>query len=67
MATKEEWISIIEQEEGQKLAIQIVEEILNKSQTVIFQRRIQNQLIPYTLNYIRNTILGVAEVSIGMH
>jgi hypothetical protein len=62
MATKDEWFSILDQEEGQKLSIAIIEEIVSKSQNVIFQRKIQTQLIPYTLNYIKNTILGVVEV-----
>ena len=45
MTSKEEWWSIIDQEEGQKLAIQIIEEVLGRSQTVIFQRRIESQAL----------------------
>ena len=62
MATKEEWFAIIDQEEGHKLAIQIVEDVLERSQTVIFQRRIQSQLIPYTLLFAKNTFMGVVQV-----
>jgi hypothetical protein len=64
MTTKEEWISIIDQEEGQKLALNIVEEVLSKTQSVIFQRKIEQQLVPYTLNYVKNTVLGVIQAFI---
>ena len=64
MTSKEEWMSIIDVEEGHRLSVSIVEEVLQKTQDVIFQRRIQAQLIPYTLNYFRNTVLRVVEVFI---
>jgi hypothetical protein len=44
------------------LVLNVIEEVLDKTQNVIFRRRIENQLLPYTLSYVRNTFLGVAEV-----
>lgn len=66
MTSKEEWFAIVDQEEGQKLVLNVMEEVLDKTQNVIFRRRIENQLLPYTLSYVRNTFLGVAEVGYSL-
>ena len=60
--SKEEWNSIIDAEEGQKTAILIVEQVMEKVSSVIFAKRIQNQLIPYTLQYVKSVSMDIVNV-----
>lgn len=60
--SKEEWNTILDTEEGQKTAILVVEQVLEKVSRVIFEKRIQNQLIPYTLNYVKSVSLEIVHV-----
>ena len=63
MASKEEWINIVDGEEGQKLGILVVEQVLEKVSNVIFKKRIQNHLIPYTLDYVKSVAMEIIDVS----
>jgi hypothetical protein len=62
MASKEEWFQILDQEEGHKFILLVLDEVLQKSQTVIFQKRIEAQLIPYTANHVKQSVLNTVQV-----
>jgi hypothetical protein len=61
---KEEWNHIIDTEEGQKIALSIVEQVLDQLSTVIFKKRVQHQLIPYTLDYLKSVSMEIVNVSL---
>lgn len=56
------WISLIDQEEGQLLAASLIEEIIQKSQDVLFERHIESQVLPYAVQFTKETLLAVIEV-----
>lgn len=62
--SKEEWTHIIDTEDGQKIALAIVEQVLDQVSTVIFKKRIQHELIPYTLNYVKSVSREIVNVCV---
>ena len=60
--SKEDWNSIIDIEEGVQTVLSVVEVVLEKVSEVIFKKRIQSQLIPYTLNYVKSVSMDIIHV-----
>jgi hypothetical protein len=58
-----DWIGLVDQEEGQLLAASLIEEIIQKSQDVLFERHIESQVLPYAVQFTKETLLAVIEVS----
>ncbi|OAJ40238.1 hypothetical protein BDEG_24001 [Batrachochytrium dendrobatidis JEL423] len=59
MTTKEEWLQLVDQEEGESLALALVEDILQRSQHVLFEKHIDVQVLPYTVNFARDTLVSL--------
>lgn len=59
MATKEEWIAIIEQEEGELFILNIIEDIIHESEEILFKKHIDIQILPFTVNYAHQTIMDL--------
>ena len=62
--SKEDWNAIIEQEEGELFVVSLIDEILAKSQNVLFEKRIDIQVLPYTVSYCKNVLLDLINVKI---
>lgn len=58
----DEWFYIVDQEEGELLAAQIVEEVLQKVQQVLFQKHIASQIVPFSVNDLNDQIMEILEV-----
>lgn len=63
MASKEDWMQLIDQEEGELLVISLIQEIIQKSQALIFERHIDNQLLPYTVEFAKETLMSLVDVT----
>ncbi|KAJ3415608.1 hypothetical protein HDV05_004484 [Chytridiales sp. JEL 0842] len=61
MTTKEEYFAIIDQEEGEQLAYNIIEEVLVKGQEVLFEKHIESQVLPYAVQFAKETLLRIVE------
>ena len=63
MTAKEDiWQAVFEQEEGELFILSLVEEILNKSQNVLFEKHIDGQLLPYAVQATRKTLVSIIDV-----
>ncbi len=62
MASKEEWITILEQEDAEMVSIQVVEDIITSAQDVIFKKYLDQQILPYSLDFARNTLQDIIHV-----
>jgi hypothetical protein len=62
MTTKEEYFNIIDQEEGEQLAYNIIEDILTRGQEVLFEKHIESQVLPYAVQFAKETLLRIVEV-----
>ncbi|KAJ3272045.1 hypothetical protein HDV01_005997 [Terramyces sp. JEL0728] len=59
MATKDDWAFLIEQEEGELFVLQLIEDIISESQKVLFKKHIDVQLLPYAVNFAKESILSM--------
>ncbi|KAJ1334581.1 hypothetical protein BSLG_007736 [Batrachochytrium salamandrivorans] len=59
MATKEEWLQLIDQEDGESLAISLIQEILQRSQHILFEKHIDVQVLPYAVGFARDTLVSL--------
>lgn len=57
MTTKEEWTALVEQEDSENFVITIVEEVLTRTQNVLFDKRIDRQLLPFVTAYCKEQLL----------
>lgn len=55
-AHKDEWNHFIEQEEGEMMALELIESVILNSQKVIFAKQIDVQILPYTVNYAESLL-----------
>jgi hypothetical protein len=62
MSTKEDWGSILEQEDGELFCLTLIEEILQKSQKVLFEKRIDIQVLPYATAFCKEVCLNLIAV-----
>ncbi|KAJ3226488.1 hypothetical protein HK099_004798 [Clydaea vesicula] len=67
MATKEEWFAIVEVEEGEQLVSTLLDEILQKAQEVIFERHIESQVLPYAVQFAKETLLNLIDWNFFKH
>ena len=64
MTIKEEfWLQSLEQEETELLAHEFVEQVLQNTQNVLFERHIENQLIPFATHFAKATMMKTIKVS----
>ncbi|KAJ3109357.1 hypothetical protein HDU96_007245 [Phlyctochytrium bullatum] len=61
MTQKDEYTAIVDQEEGELLAISLIEEILTKGQDVLFEKHIESQVLPYAVQFAKDTILTIVQ------
>ncbi|KAL2916266.1 hypothetical protein HK105_204022 [Polyrhizophydium stewartii] len=59
MATKEDWLQLVDQEEGELLVLSLIEEIIERSQHVLFEKYIDVQVLPYAVGFARETLLSL--------
>jgi len=58
-----ECISVLnEQEEAENFAISLLEEIIWNAETLLFEKYIEKQIIPFTLNFFENKIMEIIDV-----
>jgi hypothetical protein len=57
-----DWFSIVDGEEGEQLVSVFIEELIQRSQEVIFERHIESQVLPYAVNFAKDTIVDIIEV-----
>jgi hypothetical protein len=57
-----EWFSIVDGEEGEQLASTLIEELIQRSQEVIFERHIESQVLPYAVSFAKDTFVDFIEV-----
>nr|KAJ3418269.1 hypothetical protein HK105_000123 [Polyrhizophydium stewartii] len=62
MATKEDWLQLVDQEEGELLVLSLIEEIIERSQHVLFEKYIDVQVLPYAVGFARETLLSLLKV-----
>lgn len=60
---KEDWFAFVEQEDGETFVYNIVEEVLQKTTNTILQKKTEEQLLPYTVEFARDTVMDVIDVS----
>ncbi|KAJ3045181.1 hypothetical protein HDV00_011051 [Rhizophlyctis rosea] len=61
MTTKEDFLLIIDQEEGELLVSSLIEEILQRSHDVLFEKHIESQVLPYAVEFAKETVVGIVE------
>ncbi|KAJ3290330.1 hypothetical protein HK104_006849 [Borealophlyctis nickersoniae] len=61
MTTKEDYHLLTDIEEGELLISALIEEILQKSHDVLFEKHIESQVLPYAVAFARETIIGIVE------
>eukprot|EP00128_Syssomonas_multiformis_P012814 Colp12_sorted_trinity150504_noHs@26647 len=59
--TEGEWQTLVENEDGEAFIQDLVEEIYDISQKVIYQRYIESQVMPYTIERAKETLLYIIE------
>ncbi|KAG5459182.1 MAG: hypothetical protein BJ554DRAFT_446 [Olpidium bornovanus] len=57
-----EWLLILEQEAAEFLAESVVDEVLQRSQDVLFEKHIESQVLPYAVQFCKKTIENMVEV-----
>lgn len=62
MAKEELWFQAVEQEESEQLALALVDEVVQRTQTVLFERRLQSQLIPFAVDCAKQSMLETIRV-----
>lgn len=62
MASKDDWACLIEQEEGEILVLNLLDEIIERSHQVLFQKHIDAQLLPYAVCFAKNTLMDLIQV-----
>ncbi|KAJ1551123.1 hypothetical protein HK096_003017 [Nowakowskiella sp. JEL0078] len=61
LPNRDDWNSIINQEEGEVFILQIIEEILQSSQDVLFEKHIESQVLPFAVQFSKQTLLRILE------
>jgi hypothetical protein len=54
---KDEWIFAIEQEEGEIFILELVQETIDKTQNILFERHIDVQILPHTIDFCKEQLL----------
>jgi hypothetical protein len=52
----------IEEDEVELIIADLIEDIIQKSQDVLFEKHISSQVLPYAVQFAKDTIISVAEV-----
>ncbi|KAI9193418.1 uncharacterized protein BJ171DRAFT_637519 [Polychytrium aggregatum] len=61
MTSKEDWFLVVDQEDGEQFVCSLIEEILNRSQEVLFEKHIESQVLPYAVQFSKTTLLKIIE------
>ncbi|KAI9136912.1 hypothetical protein BKA69DRAFT_1128678 [Paraphysoderma sedebokerense] len=59
--SKHLWFSILNQEESELFIHSIVEEIIQRSQDLLFEKHISSQVLPYAVQFAKNVIVEMIE------
>lgn len=62
MASKEEWFHFIEEEESEMFALDLIEDIISNSQKVLFAKKIDAQILPYTVTFAEEAMNDMINV-----
>jgi hypothetical protein len=61
-AHKDEWSHFIEQEEGEMMVLDFIEDTIVNCQKVIFAKQIDIQILPFTVKYAHEFIKDIIHV-----
>lgn len=61
-ATREDYQSLIDTEEGEIFIVSLVEEVVQKSQDVLFEKHIESQVLPYAVQFAKSAVDEIIEV-----
>jgi hypothetical protein len=64
---QEAWSYMLEQEDGELFCLSLIEEILQKSQQVLFQKRIDSQVLPYSSSFCKEICQGLVAYKFFKH
>ncbi|KAJ3123889.1 hypothetical protein HK100_011447, partial [Physocladia obscura] len=56
-----DWFTILDTEEGENLACSIVDAIVQRGQEVLFEKHIESQVLPYAVQFAKDTFLKIVE------
>ena len=59
---RDQWLALLEQEEGELLVFSVVDDILHKTQAVIFEKHIERQVLPFAVSYAKDALITMIEV-----
>jgi hypothetical protein len=62
MANKDEWLHFIEEEDGEMFAFELIDVIILNSQRVLFEKQIDIQILPYTVNFAEQVLTDMINV-----
>ncbi len=63
--TREEWLALVEREEGMALVSELVEQVLSRTKDIIFEKQIAKKILPYAVSYAKESMLGLVKVRGG--
>ncbi|KND02513.1 uncharacterized protein SPPG_02971 [Spizellomyces punctatus DAOM BR117] len=59
--TKDDYLQLIDTEEGELFIVSLVEHIVQRSQDVLFEKHIESQVLPYAVQFAKETIDEIVE------
>ncbi|KAI8799927.1 hypothetical protein BJ742DRAFT_108246 [Cladochytrium replicatum] len=58
---RDDWFTVVDMEEGEALVAAIINEILLKSHDVLFEKHIEVQVLPYAVQFAKETLLSIIQ------
>ncbi|KAJ3195466.1 hypothetical protein HK101_012033 [Irineochytrium annulatum] len=58
---KKDFHAIVDQEEGELFAVNLIDEILTRGQEVLFEKHIESQVLPYAVQFAKDTLVTIVE------
>ena len=59
----EEWISLVDQEDGEAIVMSLIDEIISNTQKIVFERNIEKQIVPFSSKFGKNVAIDLIKVS----
>lgn len=67
MSKNDDWEHMLEQEDGELYCISLIEEIIQKSQQVLFEKRIDIQVLPFATAFCKEVCLELVSYKFFKH
>uniref|UniRef100_UPI00358F2580 uncharacterized protein C2orf81 homolog isoform X2 n=1 Tax=Myxine glutinosa TaxID=7769 RepID=UPI00358F2580 len=65
--TESEWVAMLEQEEGEDIVMDIMDELMSRTMDRCYKVYIERQLFPYMANWVKEAVLQVVECRFIVH